>query len=593
MDALPASPVVGVSSDRREAYCLQRLPGAVMRPIRGTIEQRLAQLDAGDFDAILMAGAALNRLGLTDRVTEWVALDELPVPAGQGFLAVTFRQGDPFWMRVRGLFVKAVRFVGAGVGSADFCTLAGRRALEEAEVCLYDVLMDEALLKFLPVDAERIFVGKRCGDHAYAQDEITRLIADQARRGRRVVRLKGGDPGLFGRLAEEIDALDALALPYKVYAGVSALTVATTGTGMLLTRSGVSRGFPAMTPRAERDAVAGVALTERSRLPIALFMSVRVADQVGRQLLDEGWAAETPAAVAFDAGGEAERVVRLTLGELAGGVLAGAAGDEEAPGLLVIGAAAGTAYPSAGALRGRRVLLTCSEAIMEKAVRRVVDFGGVPVVRPLIRLVETGEAADQVARIEHFDWVVLTSPSAVRCFMDLLARTGVDVRRLPAIMTCGPGTCDAFRPYGIVPELTPAMDYSAVGLAATLAGYDFAGKRILRLRSDKAGGLLADTLRERGAEVEDVLLYANEAVFYERPPVFDAVFFASASAVEIFFDQWGGGALVGRTVCVIGRPTADALLARGRTPEVMAEVATVDGAISALACRSVRDDGSD
>ncbi|MCL2104517.1 MAG: hydroxymethylbilane synthase, partial [Kiritimatiellaeota bacterium] len=116
---------VGISSVRREAYCRKRFPNAVMKPVRGAIPDRLAQLDAGDFDAILMAGAALNRLGLAGRVTEWVPLDALPVPPGQGYLAVTFRQGAPLMTRLRSYFVKAVRFVGGGGGGAAYCTLGG------------------------------------------------------------------------------------------------------------------------------------------------------------------------------------------------------------------------------------------------------------------------------------------------------------------------------------------------------------------------------------------------------------------------------------------------------------------------------------
>ena len=579
---LPAAPVVGVSSERREACCRSRLPQAVTKPIRGTIPSRLEQLDAGDFDAILMAGAALNRLGLADRVTDWVPLSELPVPAGQGFLAVTFRLGDPVWTRLRAYFVKAVRFVGAGVGSADYCTWGGIKDLQQAEVCLYDVLMDDHLLTFLPAHAERVFVGKRCGDHTVKQPEITSLISQYVRQGKRVVRLKGGDPGLFGRLAEETDELDRLALPYRVRAGVSALTVATTGTGMLLTRRGVSRGFAALTPRAEGGAVAGVALEVRSRLPLVLFMSIKVAGDMARQLLDEGWAAATPAAIVFNAGADDEAIFRTTLGALRDG--SAASFDTDAPGLLVIGSAAAGAFRrDTGALRGCRVLVTCSEALLEKAAVRVIDFGGFPLLRPLIRLAPCAEAAGALRRIASYDWVVLTSPSAVHFFMRQVGESGFDLRRLPKLMACGPGSVAAFKSHGLVPELSPPMDYSAEGLAALLLEHDFTGQRVLRLRSEKAGALLADVLRQKGASVDDVQLYTNEPVAYPSLPEFDAVFFASASAVEVFMSQAPKGALNGKTVVTIGKPTSAALVSFGRAPDVVASEATVDGAIETLA----------
>ncbi|HOM58935.1 MAG TPA: hydroxymethylbilane synthase [Kiritimatiellia bacterium] len=579
---LPEKPVVGVSSERRGAFARARFPHAVLKPIRGAIPSRLEQLDAGRYDALLMAGAALNRLGLEERVSEWIPLSELPVPAGQGRLAVTFRLGDPVWTRVRGYFVKAVRFVGAGVGVAESCTWGGVRDLRQAEVCLYDVQMDDRLLEFLPPSAERVFVGKRCGEHAVRQPDITDLIAKYARQGRRVVRLKGGDPGLFGRLAEETDELERLELPYRVRAGVSALTVATTGTGMLLTKRGVSRGFTAFTPRVEGGAVASVSLEARRRLPLVLFMSVRVATEMAGQLLAEGWDGKTPVGLVFDAGAEDELIFRTTLAGLREG--AAAPVETKAPGLLVIGEAAAGAYRrDTGALRGCRVLLTCSEALLDKTALRVVDFGGVPLLRPLIRLTPCVEAERALTRIASFDWVVLTSPSAVHLFMGMIRQAGVDLRRLPRVMACGPGSAAAFRHHGIHPDLTPPMEYSAAGLAAEMRTLEIAGCNVLRLRSEKAGPLLADVLREEGAAVEDVLLYVNEPVHYPRLPASDAVFFASASAVEAFMGQAGVEALAGQIVVTIGRPTSEALAGFGRQPDAVAAEATAEGAIEALA----------
>jgi uroporphyrinogen III methyltransferase/synthase len=576
---LPAAPVVGISSARREAYCRTRLPQAVMKTIRGTIQARLDQLDAGDFDAILMAGAALNRLNLEDRVTEWVPLSDLPVPAGQGYLAVTFRMGDPILTQLRSYFVKAVRFVGAGVGSADYCTVGGIKDLRQAEVCLYDILMDDALLNELPSDAERVFVGKRCGEHSVKQNEITTLIANYARQDKRVVRLKGGDPGLFGRLAEEIEELDRLAIPYRVRAGVSALTVATTGTGMLLTRRGVSRGFTALTPRAAEGAVSGVGRDVREKMPLVLFMSLSVASDMAKQLLDEGWDKTTPVAIVYDAGSDNEEIHHLDLALLKSQITnLKSKIDPDAPGLVIIGAAAGTTYRrDTGALQGQRVLVTCSEALLEKAAVRITDFGGFPILRPLIKLEPSPLQADPT----RFDWLVLTSPSAVQLFMEQ-AKKG-DLRKLPKIMTCGPGSATALKAYGITPDLMPPMDYSAEGLAAVLQGYDFKGLRVLRLRSEKAGSLLADVLSKKGAVVEDALLYTNVWVRYEKLPAFDSVFFASASAVESFCGQFGAEALKDKVIVAIGKPTEAALEKVGCEAQIIGDEATVEGAITALA----------
>ncbi|MFA7172995.1 MAG: hydroxymethylbilane synthase [Kiritimatiellia bacterium] len=578
---LPHNPIIGVSSDRRELCALKRFPDAILKPIRGSIIARMEQLDRGDYDAALMAGAALKRLALEERITEWIELNEFPVPPGQGYLAVTFSPEDRRLLRLRSYFVKAVRFVGAGVGSEDYCTWGGVKDLQSADVCLYDVLMDGKILRFLPEHAERVFVGKRCGDHSATQPLITTLIADYARQGKRVVRLKGGDPGLFGRLAEETDELERLSLPYTVRAGVSALTVATTGTGMLLTRRTSSRGFCTLTPRAAGGEVAGVSEEIRIQLPLVLFMSVKVAPAMATQLLDEGWDEFTPVAIVFNAGADDQQVLRLSLAELQA---APAELECKDPGLLIIGAAAeGMFRIDLGALQGRRVLLTCSEAIMEKAICRVIDFGGRPLARPMIKLLPCPEIQGRLAELPTYDWLVLTSPASVRFFMEMVLKSGVDLRHLPKIMTCGPGSAQAFMPYGIIPDLTPPMIYSAKGLAEVLAEMDFTGQRVLRLRSELAGSLLADVLRSKGALVDDELLYKNEFVRYSRLPEFDVVFFASTSAVDSYVEQAGAESLAGKLILTIGQPTADALDRYGIHCDCVADKATVNGAIESLA----------
>lgn len=585
VDSLPHDPAVGISSERRSAYAQQRFPGARLLTIRGTIEERLQQLDEGRYDVLMMAGAALERLGRLDRVTEWIPVQELPPPEGQGCLAVTYRMGDTRLNRVRCLFVKAVRFVSAGVGRAGHCTLAGRQALGWAESCLYDTRMDPELLAFLPDSARRRDVGKRCGDHQVPQDAITQAILDEVRRGRKVVRLKGGDAGLFGRLAEELEALDRHELPYTVLPGVSSLTAATTGTGLLLTRRGVARGFCAMTPRGAGGRVEPFDAAARAALPLVLFMALRVADEVTRGLLSEGRSPETPAAVVLDAGGESERVIRTTLGGL-GDAVAGF--SAEAAGLLIVGEVCRYGHArQAGALRGARVLLTCSQELQERAAMAVTDAGGVPLRMPLLRLVVRDAAIATLRDLPRFDWIALTSPSAARCFLEGLDAAGCDLRRVPRLMTCGPGTAGVLRRARLVPDLAPEADFGAAGLLHAASSLPIAGQRVLRLCSDRADSTLTEGLQTLGAEVTDCILYDNQPVRYGACPACDAVFFASASAVEFFLAQGFAACLKGVVVLAIGEPTARALAGAGIQVDVTAEPATVAGAMASLARRVV------
>jgi uroporphyrinogen III methyltransferase/synthase len=575
---LPDNPVVGVSSERRAAYCTRRFPGAIQKNIRGNIEERIAQVDDGTYDIVIMAAAALIRLGIEERITEWVSLGELEVPDGQGYLAVTFREGDKKMCALRDLFIQSVTFAGAGVGTPALCTVATLHALQRCDICLHDSLIDKTLLDHLPLHAQAIDVGKRCGAHSKEQHETTKLICESARQSKRVVRLKGGDPGIFGRLAEETEALETLGIPFRVIPGISALQAATTGTGMLLTRRDVSRGFVALTPRMSGGALARCDAEMKDKLPVIYYMSIKAVGPISKQLIEGGHSPDTPAAVIFNAGGEDERIFKTTLGELPGQSQTRCI---KQPGLIMVGDSTTYSYKTdLGALRGRKILLTCSEALQEKAADLVHDLGGGPLQFPLIRLV--CRRSFQL-RCAEYDWLAITSPSSVRAFMELVKEQKVDFRSLPKIMVCGRGTGDVLAKFGLFADAQPECDFSAESLLELARETVRPGEKILRIRSDKAGPQLAEALRQTGAEVEDAVIYDNRRVDHEVLPDFDAVFFASASAAESFIDQWKGAALAGKTICVIGSPTAKALEKDGIRPTVIAREATVLGAINSLA----------
>lgn len=575
---LPENPVIGVSSDRREAYATRKFPKGIQKTIRGNIEERIAQVDAGDFDVMIMAGAALVRLGLTDRVTEWIPLDELEVPEAQGYLAITFREGDERLMALRSLFARAVVIAGAGVSNRELCTVATLNALKQCDVCLYDSLIDHTLLDELPPHAEAIDVGKRCGAHSKEQHETTRLLCECARQSKKVLRLKGGDPGIFGRLAEETAALEKLGIPFRVIPGISALQAATTGTGMLLTRRDVSRGFVALTPRMHGGGMAPCDAEMKDQLPVIYFMSIRAIERIAAQLLENGHAPNTPVALVYNAGGEDEQVFRTTIDGM------GAFAQEHCirqPGLIMVGEITTYGYKTdLGALQGLRVLITCSEAIQEKAAGMVREYGGRPVQFPLIKLVCRYGTPIQCA---GYDWLAVTSPSSVRAFMNIVEHRKIDFRTIPKIMVCGRGTAAEFAEYGIQVDAQPDQGFSAESLVALAGTILTPGDTVLRVRSDKAGPDLAEALRKTGATVDDTMIYDNVRMEYEELPPFDAVFFASSSGVESLVDQWGVDALTEKLIVVIGRPTAEALERYGLKPDVIAKESTVPRAIESLA----------
>lgn len=574
--------VVGVSSDRRVEYAQQRFPNAECRSIRGNIQERIDQLDRGEYDAVLMAGVALQRLGLEDRITEWIPLTELDTPEAQGTLAVTFRAGCRKGLAIRNLFIKSATFVGAGVSDGHL-TIDGMRALNVAEVCLYDALMDDTVLRHLPRDAVRIFVGKRRGAHTQPQDEINRMLCDWVRKGRRTVRLKGGDPGIFGRLAEEVEALEQLDLPSRVVPGISSMQTAAADTGIQLTRRGVARGFAVMTPRLQGGALGPVDSAARAELPTVFFMAVGTATRLADELVADGTDGATPCALVFAAGSDREQVLRSTLARLATDIEGVAEATLKLPGLFFVGDIAAYRFKAGlGALGGRRILLTCSDALLERAVQAVYDMGGRPIARPLIDLELLPQAAAAVSRLKTFDWVAVTSPSSARCFHELMLRENVDLRTTPRIMVTGSGTARALARAGLAHDAMPESDFSGRGLIAAVKDL-VRGKRVLRLRSQKAGPNLAEELRAAGAEVEDCILYENRFIEYELCPEFESVFFASASAVESYVMQWGTESLAGKTVLAIGQPTRRALSDAGVDADVVGGMDTVERSLQALA----------
>ena len=543
VSAAPLSPQsshlrIGVSSGRRKAYAERIYPGARILPMRGTVDDRMRQIAEGKYDLAIMAIAGLNRLGQGemsralggDFKVEPISLEDLPTPEEQGYLAVVFRAGDRRFMEIRRQFAKAVRITSAGVGDPAQITVRGAQDLEEADVVLADALSGFGGGRWRGA-AKWVDVGKRCGAHSMEQSEINRLMCDEVRKGRRVVRLKGGDAGLFGRLAEEMSALDALGVPYLVRPGVSALMAATAPNGILLTKRGEANGFNVSTPR-----------STGTKNPHVFFMSTQLARKVLK-----GFPPKEKYAMIWDAGGPREHVDLGVCGKPR-------IRTEDAPGLLVVGYA-GEPFVH------KRVLLTCSEAVMRDVVCMFEDCGWSPVAWPMV-------SAEAIERLNppnsRVDAIVLTSPNAARIFFE---RWSGDVRKLPAIWTCGPATDGELRKHGVSSDIMPASDFSAKGLMARLRqeGAKMKGLRVLRIRSDKAGRSLAVALRRMGATVEDVVLYKTVPVPHDGTlPHSDAVFFASASAVEFFVARYGAAALIGKEIYVIGEPTRSALPRRFR-----------------------------
>lgn len=548
------------------------------------VSEILRAVLAGDLDC-----AILDARDLSDRPfdsLDWCRLtrpEGSSLPEDEDLMTLVFRVGDQGLGRIRSLFVKAVTFAGAGAGNEGNCTLACLRALEQADVCLYDSLLDPTLLERLPAGARRVNVGKRNGAPSRGQEEISRLIADEARKGYRILRLKGGDPGIFGRLAEEVETLDSLRLPYRVLPGVSSLATATTGTGILLTRRGVSNGFCALTPRRAGGGIAPVGRDARSGLPLVLFMAVELLPDLVPELEAEGLGAESPAALVFAAGDEEERVIRGRLRDLAE-----AAEGETRPGLLIVGEVSRYGYCREwGALEGKAVLVACDGLLQERAVAAVADLGGRALRKPMMRVEALADALSLVDRSHGYDWLLFTSPQAARVFGKHARERRLDARVFPRIMTVGPGTALELAAQGLFADLDAGSEPGPEGLAAMARAALAKGARVTRLTAEGEGGELVAFLRERGALVEEEVICRTVDILYERLPEFEAIVFAAPGEVESFVRAWGAASLAGKTIAAVGSGAAAALEAAGIEARVWGAEASAERAVAGIATRFV------
>ena len=571
---LVSNPRIGISSERREKYASKHFPEGQNLNIRGDIDDRIAQLDAGKYDMLIMAAAGLIRLGLADRISEYISLEELTPPQAQGQLAIVFKKDNSTFVLLRKLFVKTVIFAGAGIGTKANTTLGTIEAIKNCDICFYDSLCPQELLEYLSSGAKTIYVGKRKGEHSHSQQEICEMLVDSAKKGKRIVRLKGGDPGMFGRLAEEIEALDAFQLPHRVLPGVSSLAAATTSTGLLLTRRGMSRGFTVATPRKSGSSgIEWISDKEKKSFSQVFFMGVSELKTITNHLLSDGYSPELPVSVVFNAGYPDCTVISGTIGDIADKLP-----ETSKPGIIITGDIADSRflYKAHGLLSGIRILFTGSEALKDKAVRAIRDFGGTPICMPMIKL----ERLDGVSpsKINRTDWLIVNSPSCAK----LLIESAMDLRKLPKIAVCGKGTAKVFEKHNIYPDVCPEQDFGAEGLFEAMKKVIKSSDKIIRLCPDSSKAKFTEKLKKIAPDTEDIIFYRNIPVSYDSISEFDVVLFTSPSTVKAFPES----ALEGKIICAIGKPTEKAL---AKYDVIKGTNASIDDMILALAADIIND----
>ncbi len=424
-----------------------------------------------------------------------------------------------------------VYLVGAGPGDPSLITLRGFRLLQRADVVFYDYLVDPVVLNQAGLQGddsrprELVCLGRHGEGRILSQEEINQQMVASARAGKMVVRLKGGDPGIFGRTAEEIVALESAGLPYEVVPGVTSGLAASSYSGIPLTHREVASCVALVTGQESEVKIGdSLDLANLAKFPgtLVFYMGVTTAAQWSAELISHGKEATTPVAIVRRCTFADQQVLKTTLGEL-GDFLS--RHKLRPPSIMIVGKVVASASSNPWfsmeqqqrerPLFGKTVLVTRPEHQSSDLAAKLHELGAIALCQPAIHIgpPASWEPVDQViAGLSSFDWLVFSSANGVKYFLDRLLETGRDLRQLGGsqLAAIGPATAAVLQQYHLRADLQPA-DYRAESLAEQLAPLSV-GKRVLLLRASRGREVLAESLSNSGVDVSQVVVYQSEDV---------------------------------------------------------------------------------
>ncbi len=556
---------IGTSSTLRTDALLALNPKIKTVNIRGNINERLAMVDQGKLDGIVVASCALKRLGLANRITEILPYEATPL---QGQLAVIGRKGGALLKElfsaidVRLKYGK-VTLVGAGPGHPDLITVQGVQCLKKAGCVFYDYLIDKKLLEYAP-QAEKVYVGKRKGEHTISQPELSKMIRMKALEGKYVVRLKGGDPLIFGRGSDEIEYLKAYHIDVDIVPGVSSATGIPALLGIPLTARGVSSSVAFISGHGEKE-------TEKAPKPlkipkvdtIVLLMGLTKLKEIVRSFKKAGWKPSTPFLIVSKGTTSEEKIVSGTLKRIE---LLAKKAMLEPPALMVVGEVVKFLQPKES--YRDTVLYLGTHPQKYQALGDVIHY---PMISISKAKFTPQDAANLAESLSDYQMIIFTSHYAVKSFFEILLGQKSLLENLKNIdyVVIGPKTAQTLRENGIEPKVISKVETSEGLLSELRKRYQLKGMRILFPRSSLPNPFLKDSLTKDGAMVREVTIYDNT-----KPPKRDFSFqdvtkvvFTSPSAVKNFLSDYGAIPKTWRILCK-GPVTQKALKDAGYESEV-------------------------
>ena len=498
-----------------------------------------------------------------------------------------------------------VYLVGAGPGDPELLTLKGMRALKEADAVVYDYLANPEFLDLAPAGAQRIYVGKKGGDHTMSQEDISRLIGDLAMEGKVVTRLKGGDPFVFGRGGEEASHLFSRGIPFEIVPGVTSAIAAPAYAGIPVTDRRCSTEVAFVTghedPNKSESTINWSALAGMGTL--VFLMGIKNLPNIVQRLMAEGKSGDTPAACVRWGTTTKQRSLVSTLAQLPQAV---EQAGLKAPAITIVGEVAALqselAWFEKLPLFGRRILNTRTRQQASKLSEALKRLGAEVLEIPTIAIqppADPGPLNRAVRELSDYDWLLFTSANGVDGFFGALDESGKDLRALGGLKlgAIGPATAQALSLRGLKVDLM-AKSFVAEGLLEALSGESLQGKRVLLPRAKEARSVLPDTLLDWGALVDVVPAYETvapqgsaQALKEALEQDLDAVMFSASSTVinaMALLDEAGRKRLrelsaSGQVaIAAIGPITRDTAQEAGLNVHLMPEAYTIPALVDAL-----------
>ncbi len=494
-----------------------------------------------------------------------------------------------------------VYLIGAGPGDPELLTLKGKRCLEEADVIVDDYLADKRLLRFARPDAEYVYVGKKAGCHTMHQYEISHLLAEKAKEGKIVARLKGGDPFVFGRGGEEIEVLNEAGIPFEEVPGITSAIAAPAYAGIPVTHRRVAASFAVITghedPTKDKssihwDKLAGGVDT------LIFLMGVGQAEMISSQLMKYGRDKDTPAAFVRWGTRPYQETYTTTLGRAAEDVKRLGI---RPPAVFIVGDVVSLRkemdWFDNRPLFGKRVVVTRSRTQSSRLVDVLNQRGAECIEIPTISIEDPSDdyagMDEAIENIKTYDWLLFTSQNGVDSFFQRLYEKGKDTRVLGhlKIGAIGPATAHQLERHGIRTDCVP-KEYKAENLVEELKPRLSGKENILIPRAKVARSVLPESLRDMGCHVDVVEAYRTAVDEKNKEKLLeilnakeaDIITFTSSSTVHNLVKQLDGKTelLKGITLACIGPVTADTCRKYDLEPSIISEVFTIDGLINAI-----------